>query len=435
MTDQSKPVPSGRARRFGKIVRLAGGVAKGALTEGVQQWRAGNILRASDLILTPANARRLTRQLAEMRGAAMKLGQILSMDGGDFLPKELAEILAVLRESAFVMPESQLESVLLANYGKHWPARFAHFERKPFAAASIGQVHRVETLDGIAAVVKIQYPGIADSIDSDVDNVSSLLRITGLIPNQIDLKPILQQVKAQLHEEANYAQEAQYLQAFIDVLGDDERFKIPRCIADLSTRNILAMTYVRGGPIEAARLEDQEERDRVMSLLIELLLVELFDMHLVQTDPNFANYRYDQDTGQVVLLDFGACRRFDVGFMDAYRELLAAVVNEDDDALVMAAENVGYRLGPEGSRYRMILLELFSIALEPIKHQGLYDFGQSNMGERLAVLGEEIREHKAFWEAPPVDAAYIHRKIVGFYMLATRLEARVPVRELLLPWL
>ena len=435
MTRSSKAVPQGRARRFGKFARLAGGVAGNMLAEGVKQVAAGNRPRARDLLLTPGNARRLTRQLAEMRGAAMKLGQIFSMDTGDFLPRELADIMATLRDAAFAMPEAQLEAALIDAFGPDYNKKLRGFERKPFAAASIGQVHRLSTRDGRAAVLKIQYPGVRESIDSDVDNLATLLKVSGLLPKHIDISPLLAEVKVQLREEADYEQEARYLNAFVRALGEDERFLLPRVIPSLSTHRILGMTYVPGVPIEDVIHEAPEERDRVLSLLFELLLVEMFELRLVQTDPNFANYRYDPETGQVVLLDFGASRRFKAAFTGAYRDLLRATVIGDAVGMAEAAERIGYTLGPEGSTYRETLLELATLVLAPLTVDAIYDFGQSALPREVAARAGEIQNFREFWEAPPVDVAYIHRKIGGLFMLATRLQARVNVHKLLQPWL
>lgn len=428
-------MPQGRARRFGKFARLAGGVAGNMLAEGVKQVAAGNRPRARDLLLTPGNARRLTRQLAEMRGAAMKLGQIFSMDTGDFLPRELADIMATLRDAAFAMPEAQLEAALIDAFGPDYNKKLRGFERKPFAAASIGQVHRLSTRDGRAAVLKVQYPGVRESIDSDVDNLATLLKVSGLLPKHIDISPLLAEVKVQLREEADYEQEARYLNAFVRALGEDERFLLPRVIPSLSTHRILGMTYVPGVPIEDVIHEAPEERDRVLSLLFELLLVEMFELRLVQTDPNFANYRYDPETGQVVLLDFGASRRFKAAFTGAYRDLLRATVIGDAVGMAEAAERIGYTLGPEGSTYRETLLELATLVLAPLTVDAIYDFGQSALPREVAARAGEIQNFREFWEAPPVDVAYIHRKIGGLFMLATRLQARVNVHKLLQPWL
>ena len=155
--DREKAIPKSRLSRFGRVARLAGGVAAGMLGEGARQLAKGNRPKVSDLILTPSNAKRVQTQLSAMRGAAMKIGQLMSMESADFLPPELAEILARLRDSAFTMPRAQLEQTLVDAYGEAWLDKFKYFEYTPLAAASIGQVHRATTHDGKEIVLKIQY--------------------------------------------------------------------------------------------------------------------------------------------------------------------------------------------------------------------------------------------------------------------------------------
>ena len=432
---KQRAVPRGRAQRFGKFASLAGGVAGNMLAHGTAQLAAGKRPRVKDLLLTPKNALRLTRQLAEMRGAAMKLGQILSMDTGDLLPRELADILAALRNAAYAMPDAQLHEVLAQELGPDYEIKLKHFEERPFAAASIGQVHRLSTRQGQPAVLKVQYPGVRESIDADVDNLAGLLRVSGLLPKHLDMGPLLAEAKSQLHEEADYEQEARYIKAFVKALGEDERFLLPRVIPHLSASRALGMTFVPGVPIEDVAFEDAEERNRVAALLFELLMIELFELRLVQTDPNFANYQYNRDTGQVVLLDFGASRRFSAALARSYRDLLAGAVDGDRKTMVKAAEAVGYQLGPEGSLYQQTLLELADIVLVPLTLNAPYDFGNSPIPQQLMRRIEPLKSDRSFWEVPPVDVAYIHRKIGGLFMLAARLNAKVNVHDLLVPWL
>ena len=151
---------------------------------------------------------------------------------------------------------------------------------------------------------------MSDSIDNDVDNISTVLKLSGLVPEGIDLSPLLSDAKAQLKDEADYLKEASFLESFNEVLADDDRFVVPEVLPELTHRNVLAMTYVGGQPIETLAQQPQEERDRVMTALIELMLTELFELKMVQTDPNFANYQYRSATGEIVLLDFGATRHF-----------------------------------------------------------------------------------------------------------------------------
>ena len=180
-TKAGTAVTSSRISRLARLGSLASGVAGGMLAEGLRQLAQGRRPSVGELLLTPANARRVADQLAQLRGAAMKVGQLLSMDAGDLLPPELSQILARLRADAQPMPMSQLVTVLEANWGKDWTQHFSRFSFTPMAAASIGQVHAAEALDGRRLAIKVQYPGIARSIASDVDNVATLLRISGLL--------------------------------------------------------------------------------------------------------------------------------------------------------------------------------------------------------------------------------------------------------------
>jgi len=346
-----------------------------------------------------------------MRGAAMKVGQILSMDTGDFLPRELADILARLRSDARYMPTQQLRKVMLDAYGPDWEELFYGFEMKPLAAASIGQVHKTVAPDGREIVLKVQYPGVASSIDSDVDNIATLLRMSGLLPAELDIQPLLNDAKHQLKDEADYHKEAEFLQAFGDLLRDDERFLVPEVLPDLTRRTVLAMTYVSGKPIETIVELPQEERDRVMTALVDLMFMELFELRMVQTDPNFANYQYRGSSGEIVLLDFGATRRFKAGFVNNYRKLLAAAMTEDEGKLV------------------------FLLALEPLRHEGVYDFAHSDMSKRMSQLAEEVADYRDFWRAPPTDAMYFHRKLGGMFLLASRVKSRVNVHDLIKRWL
>ncbi|NCU21091.1 AarF/ABC1/UbiB kinase family protein, partial [Candidatus Falkowbacteria bacterium] len=175
-------VPSGSLTRMARFGGLAVTIASNVALHGARQVVQGKRPAARDLLLTPANARKVADQLAHLRGAAMKVGQLISMDAGDILPPELAEIMARLRADAYYMPRGQLRRVLRDNWGETWRDHFETFLLQPIAAASIGQVHRARTVDGRELAIKVQYPGVRRSIDSDVNNVATLMRYSGALP-------------------------------------------------------------------------------------------------------------------------------------------------------------------------------------------------------------------------------------------------------------
>lgn len=427
---RTSPVPSGRWSRLARLGSLATGVAGGMLAEGARQLAQGKRPKISDLLLTPANARRVANQLAQLRGAAMKVGQLISMDAGDLLPPELGDILARLRSDARPMPKKQLESVLVANWGADWHKQFHQFSFVPIAAASIGQVHQAHTLDGRHLAIKIQYPGVRQSIDSDVDNVATLLRLSGLLPKNLDIAPLLKDAKRQLHDEADYLREGAHLQRYGSLLAQAPEYLVPALHADLTTQSVLAMSFVEGVEVESLAGAPQAERDRIAGLLIHLLMRELFEFRLVQTDPNFANFRYAPGTRQLVLLDFGATRPFKVRMVAGFRRLMAAASVGDRAAMSVAAQRIGYFDEHTQVRHQNAVLDIFEQAFEPLRFEGLYDFGASDLPRRIHETGLALGLDREFWHVPPADVLFLHRKLGGLYLLAARLKARVNVQAL-----
>lgn len=401
------------------------------LAEGARQFAQGKRPSVGDMLLTPANARRVTHQLAQLRGAAMKLGQLLSMDAGDLLPPELADILARLRADARPMPMSQLVTVLNANWGEGWERQFRQFSFSPVAVASIGQVHLAQTIDGRHLAIKVQYPGVRQSIDSDIDNVASLLRISGLLPRGLDIDALLQDAKRQLHAEADYLREGDWLSQYGRLLAGRPEYLLPEMHADLTTENVLAMCCMGGVPVESLIHSPQAERNRAVGLLITLLFREIFDFQLIQTDPNFANYRYDTATRRLILLDFGATRVYPAAVVDAYRRLLLGAMAGNRLAMSIAASDIGYFQGSIQEKHRQAILDIFTQACEPLSHAGEFDFGQTDLAARIRDAALELSLEKDLWHSPPADALFLHRKLGGLYLLAVKLKARVDVQSLL----
>ncbi len=418
-------VPQTRLGRLTRMTGLATRVAGGMLAEGARRLARGERPKLSDMLLTPANARRVADQLARLRGAAMKLGQLLSMDAGDLLPPELAEILARLRSDAQYMPQAQLEQVLKNNWGPDWRSKFQSFSMQPMAAASIGQVHAATALDGTELAIKVQYPGVRTSIDSDVDNVVSLLSMSGLIPDTAQIKRLLVECKRQLHEEADYTREAECLARFAQHLEGIPCFVLPRVRPELSTQDILAMTRVGGLPIEQFSAASQEERDHIVNSLFHLLFIEVFELGWVQTDPNFANFRYDPDTRQIILLDFGAARPYAPERVALYRQILDAAIRKNRYDLHALSLQIGYYDELVAKQHQNTIHDMIIAACEPAYWGEPYPFGQTDLAERMRDWGLELGMAGDFWHVPPVDSLMLQRKLAGLYLLSARLKGRV----------
>jgi predicted unusual protein kinase regulating ubiquinone biosynthesis (AarF/ABC1/UbiB family) len=434
MTDRrdnrGRAVPRGRLSRLGRFGRLAAGTASEALGNSIQALARGETLDPSRLILTPSNARRMADELAHLRGAAMKMGQMLSMDAGDLLPRELTEGLARLRDSAQPMPPHQLKRVLTRNWGPDWLSRFERFDSRPMAAASIGQVHRARTKNEQELAIKVQYPGVRNSIDSDVDNLASLIALSGLAPRGLDLQPMRDEVKRQLRDEADYTREGRMMTRYAEWLADSDAFVMPVLDEDLTTTDVLAMTYVAGAPIETAADAAPDIRNRIIADLAELVLREVFEFGAIQSDPNFANYRYQPETGRIGLLDFGAVQDIPDTVRQAGRRLLIAGLEADDAERERALTDLGYLSETTPPDQRALLLEMTDLALAPLFRSEAFDFDASALVTPLREGGFRLRA-LGYARTPHPMAVFIQRKVAGLYLLGARLGARLHIRPLL----
>ena len=282
--------------------------------------------------------------------------------------------------------------------------------------------------------MKIHYPGIRRSIDTDVDNVATMLRFSNQVPEEIDIAALLSEAKRQLHAEADYAKEADALERFAGLVAADSRFDVPEVVRALSTNEVLALRFLDGRPIETLADAPATERDSAAGDLLKLAVREVFDWGIVQTDPNFANYLYKADTGQIQLLDFGATRSYTPHQRAALKRLLRAGVDGTDKDLAESAVAVGYLDESDPLHYRADVIALLRAATEPARSGGFYNFGNTELADRMKEIVIDMRLRHRFGRIPPPEILFLHRKLGGLYMLLARLRARIPVREIVDTW-
>ncbi|MBC7942606.1 MAG: AarF/ABC1/UbiB kinase family protein, partial [Chitinophagaceae bacterium] len=395
--------------------------------EGLTRLARGERPALADLMLTPANAQRLASRLSQMRGAVMKVGQLMSMDGHGLLPRHFAELLGGLRDRAHTMPATQLAEVLEREYGADWHRRFRRFSFAPIAAASIGQVHRAETHDGQLLALKIQYPGVKASIDSDMANLALLARTPGLVPAALDPSALLARVREQLQLETDYAAEARHATEYRRRLGSDPVLMVPAVHEEHCTAHIIATDFAPGVSVDQLTLPGvpQSQRDHVAATLSRLSMHEFFRMRLVQTDPNFGNYLFDAATGRVALIDFGATEAVSDARIEQLRELGRALRDADHERLTTAALAAGFIAAEDPPAQTRGVIAMMLIAGEPLQQRGPYDFGASDLFARTFTQGRAQFFGEGYARTPPPDLLFLQRKFIGSFMMCTRLRARL----------
>ncbi len=432
-------VPQGRISRFLHFGRAVGELALSSAALGVSRWAQVDKPDLSQLMLTPANARRLAERLSAMRGAVMKVGQLMSMDAASqgVLPAEFSKLLGGLRNAAHTMPTAQLTAVLKREYGARWQSRFRSLNLVPIAAASIGQVHFAQTHEGQSLALKIQYPGVRDSIDSDMANLALLARLPGLVPARMDIAPLLARVREQLKHEADYRAEARAATQYRMRLGADPELWVPAVVPEHCTAHIIASEFSPGVPVDqwAADQAPQAQRDRVAAALVRLAVREFFEMGLVQTDPNFGNYLFDVGTGKVALLDFGAAEKVLPTRAKQLTALSRAMRDGDATQIRTAAIRAGFISLEDPADQSQAVVQMLLAAGEPLRHVGPYDFEKSDLFSRLFTQGRTQFFGAGFARTPPPDLLFLQRKFVGTFLLCVRLRARVDLAQAFSPHL
>ena len=427
---QQSSLPHSRFGRFAKLGGLATSLAGNMLYEGSKTLLSGNKPVLSDLVLTAKNANKISEKLSEMRGAAMKVGQLLSMDVGYLLPKEVSEIFSRLRNDAHQMPMMQVADVMAESVGKHWQDHFKRFAFNPIASASIGQVHSADLKNGKHVAIKVQYPGVKESIDSDINNIAMLLNFFKMIPADVNIDPLIEDARQQLHAEADYKSEAAFLKEFGSYIENDDRFELAEVIEELSSDKILTTSFLDGMVVDKLYDKSNDIRQHVSSALLELALTEVFKFGIVQTDSNFANYLFSESSGKIQLLDFGATRRYSSLSRNQFMQLLNACLVSDKEAILDCAKQIGYTAADDDQSYQASIVDLLLTVTMPIRHEGLFDFRHSQLSQLMMEKLMKLRFEQRYTRLPPTDILFLHRKLGGLYLLLSHLGAKINVKQL-----
>ncbi|XP_078287196.1 atypical kinase COQ8B, mitochondrial [Rhinoraja longicauda] len=428
-------VPSSRISRLASFGGLAVSLGIGALAEvaksslnGGRKSNDSKALLDSNPFLSEANAERIVDTLCKVRGAALKVGQMMSIQGTSLINPQVQKIFERVRQSADFMPTWQMMKVLDTELGPDWRDKLAVFEEKPFAAASIGQVHHGELKDGREVAIKIQYPGIAQSIKSDVENLLSLLKMSINLPEGLFAESAIVVLRRELEWECDYIREAACARRFRELLRDDPSFYVPAVIDELTTKRILTAELVTGLPLDKCTGLDQCTRNKICSNILQLCLREVFEFRFMQTDPNWSNFFFDAEKGKLTLLDFGASREFDKEFTDNYIEVVRAAADGDRGKVLQKSRDLKFLTGYETKVFEEAFLDAVMTLGAAFAECQSFHFGSQDTVRRIQSLIPVMLRHRL--TPPPEESYSLHRKMAGSFLICSKLQGTIPCKHI-----
>ncbi|KAK3787233.1 hypothetical protein RRG08_055956 [Elysia crispata] len=430
---QERRVPASRISRLMSYGGLAAGLSMGALAEvtkrslGLKEEAQGPGKLDTNPFLTEANAERIVNTLCRVRGAALKLGQIISIQDNAFINPQLQSIFERVRQSADFMPAWQMKRAMAKDLGPDWRDKLDEFDEKPFAAASIGQVHKGKLHNGMEVALKIQYPGVGDSIDSDINNLMTVMNVSNILPEGLYVQSVVDSARRELAWEVDYLREATCARKFRELLKDDPFLYVPEVINELSGKYVLTTEFVEGVPVDQCVDLDQETRDKICKAALKLCLTELFVWRFMQTDPNWSNFFYNPETDQLILLDFGASRGFGKTFVDKYMRIIKASADGDRQTILEGSRDIGFLTGYETKVMEDAHCDAVEILGEAYSEE-IFDFGSQSTTARIHNLIPVMVKHRL--TPPPEETYSLHRKMSGTFLLCAKLRGRVPCRDL-----
>ncbi len=419
----SFPVPKSRIKRASSFGKIAIKFASSIVVDGTKEFVSGKSPTLKNLLIQEKNILTFIEELAKLRGAALKIGQLLSLEANDFLPEQVSKMLGDLRNKNFHMPNYQLGEVLRENYGDNFLDNFSEFDESPIAAASIGQVHKC-TYRKKELILKIQYPKIRESIESDINNIRLVTRNLGILPKSFDFDKLLEAGKIQLLNETDYLLESAHQKKFHRLLQMDKKFVVPKINDKLTTAKILAMEYQNGITIDQVVHHDQKTKNSIINNLVELAFKEIFEFNLIQTDPNFANFLFDDTTKKIVLLDFGATSKVSKKNILVFKDILNGIALDRKEMVEKALITLKIFSPNASNSVKGYLLNIIWNLALPLRKNWDFDFLNCISTEDLNLLSSTLINQRDKFQLPDPEILFIQRKLGGIFLLGRKFGAR-----------
>jgi predicted unusual protein kinase regulating ubiquinone biosynthesis (AarF/ABC1/UbiB family) len=382
-------------------------------------------------LISKKNVTATVDTLKNLRGAAMKFGQLLSLDETVILSPDLAAIFAQLQSSGYSMTPSQLKKVLNHNWGDDWLKHFKYFDVRPFAAASIGQVHKATLKSGEVVAIKVQFPGVKQSIDSDLATLKFIMKTSGMLPENFPLEHYLSQCGDLLKRETNYDLEAENINLFSGFLNGSKVIHVPKVYNELSTDQTLTMSFLEGRELSNIMQFDQSARDEISLNLIELLFNEIFNFKMVQTDPNLANFLLNRGGKSICILDFGACCRVSENTYRLYKELLSVALSLDLNCIKSFLQEKNFIPQETSMAGTKFLENIISVTINELSKDETFDFQKSKVFQLIVQENLNLYFDLIPSSVLGSDFIFIQRKIFGLILFFRSIGTKLPLLKIL----
>ena len=382
-------------------------------------------------LISKKNVTATVDTLKNLRGAAMKFGQLLSLDETVILSPDLAAIFAQLQSSGYSMTPSQLKKVLNHNWGDDWLKHFKYFDVRPFAAASIGQVHKATLKSGEVVAIKVQFPGVKQSIDSDLATLKFIMKTSGMLPENFPLEHYLSQCGDLLKRETNYELEAENINLFSVFLNGSKVIHVPKVYNKLSTDQTLTMSFLEGRELSNIMEFDQSARDEISLNLIELLFNEIFNFKMVQTDPNLANFLLTRGGKSICILDFGACCRVSEDTHRLYKELLSVALSLDLNCIKSFLQEKNFIPQETSMAGTKFLENIISVTINELSKDETFDFQKSKVFQLIVQENLNLYFDLIPSSVLGSDFIFIQRKIFGLILFFRSIGTKLPLLKIL----
>src|SRR5262249_9916769 len=408
------PLARGRAKRVLKVGELATSVGSSYVWEALKSpFRSAGKRQQSLLDTHVRNAMRIVESSKELKGAFMKLVQMLSMRD-DILPAEALKVLSVVQSQVPPMDIGEIRAQVKRELGKYPEQLFSEFDEEAFAAASLGQVHRALLKSGEEVVVKVQYPGVEETVQQDLRNIKALLQVFTLIGRDvmrqhIDQSEVYQELEERLHEELDYVNEAKNIALFQQMFRDDREVVIPSVYPEFSSRRVLTMSRLEGYPFADILKPgvDQATKDWVALKYFRVTWRQIFEFGTLHTDPHPGNYLVTFHP-KLAILDFGSIRIFPEPIRAAYHGLAAAILRRDKAAMAECCVRLGFLDRGDDAE---AMIKILDVIFEPVLVDRTYHPRESDSREKgmeIAATGSEHRLFKA-----PGHRVFLARALIG----------------------